>query len=115
MNQSLIPTGKRTNHKLTLRQQHQLNSFVLEHYAKMALHDNEFAEKAAHELGFHVTGSNVAGVRNAFEIPSTRDALRAANPDTLEGRIVHLERLVAALEQRIEVYLNGCRKDVRGG
>lgn len=117
-NSILPPSGKRVNHKLTLRQQHQLNGFVLEHYAKLGLTDGSFAEKAASELGFHVTGSNVAGVRNAFEIPSTREVQRSVDPSTLEGRIAHLERIVAALEQRIQVYLDGCRKDrsnVTGG
>lgn len=100
-----------TKNALSGKARFDLQVFVQKHYTDMGLHDKEFAEKATAELGFTVTGSNVQGAREMFGITSTRDLNRATPKGDIDEafRIVgDLQRRLAALEQRVEVYLTGC-------
>lgn len=100
-----------TKNALSGKAKFDLLTYVQANYAAANLHDKEFAEKATAELGFTVTGGNVAGAREVFGITSTRDLQRATPKGDIEEalRIIgDLQRRLAALEQRVEVYLTGC-------
>lgn len=86
-----------------------LEDYVLKHYVEAATTDMEFARMAEKELQFPVTNNNVAGAREMFDIPSTRFAHGTTDAD----RLTRLERQVAALEQRVQVYIDGCGCDPR--
>jgi hypothetical protein len=64
---------------------------------------------AEEALGFPITNHNVAGARELFDIPSTRFAERGDDTKRLDT----LERRFNALEQRVQVYIDGCCKDPR--
>ena len=103
-------TGSRKGqNRLAGKQLFDLQVYVQANYANDKLHDAEFAEKAGMALGFPVTRANVQGAREAFGIESTLLA-RAATPSA-NAEIADLQRRLAALEQRFEVYLTGCCKD----
>jgi glutamate mutase epsilon subunit len=86
-----------------------LEDYVLKHYVEAATTDVEFARMAEKELGFPITNHNVAGTREMFDIPSTRFAHGTSDAD----RLTRLERQFAALEQRVQVYIDGCGSDPR--
>lgn len=98
-----------TVHKLTLALQHKLNNYVIEHYSAAKLTDPEFAVKAEQELGFKVTSGNIQGVRQAFDIQSTRAAMaeEAAEPktrlDRMEKDIEELKSQLSNLMQQLGV------------
>lgn len=60
----------RRNNMLTMIQQARLVRFVEEHYVGSGMSDDSFAERAAKELSFAVSPSNVYGVRNALGLQS---------------------------------------------
>jgi len=93
--------------RLVLSQQFALCGLVKAEYVVSALTDIDFAKLATERLGFSVVPSNVASAREAFSIISNRDLARQAPAD----EVAALRRRVEALEQRIEVYFKGCRKD----
>lgn len=100
-----------TKNALSGKAKFDLLLYVQTNYAAANLHDKEFAEKATAELGFTITGGNVQGAREVFGITSTRDLQRATPKGDIEEafRIIgDLQRRLAALEQRVEVYLTGC-------
>lgn len=96
----------RQTNRLTGKDHFNMQCFVRDNYAKLGLHDKEFAEVASKELGFTVTWGNVQGAREVFEIPSTRAVNMASNDD-----LASLRKRIEVLEQRIEVYLTGCCKE----
>ena len=94
----------RANNRLAGKANFDMQAYVREHYAAAGLHDKEFAEKASAELGFYITAGNVQGAREVFGIASTRDVQRTTPGD----EVADLRKRLAALEQRVEVYLTGC-------
>ena len=103
--------SQRYKNALSGKAKFDLQAYVQANYATAGLHDKDFAEKASAELGFAITGSNVQGAREVFSIASTRDLQRATPKGGIDEalRIIgDLQRRLAALEQRVEVYLTGC-------
>lgn len=94
----------RVNNRLAGKANFDMQALVRDHYAEKKLHDKEFAAWATEQLGVTVTAGNIAGAREIFGIVSTRDMVRALP----SGDILTIERRLAALEQRVEVYLTGC-------
>ena len=94
--------ASRVNNRLNGRQCWLLTQYTQERYVGSGLSDPGFAAEATTALGFSVTKGNIQGAREALEIPAngTRQAPSAD--------LASLERRVATLEQRIEVYFNGC-------
>ena len=84
---------------------------VKEEYAKMGLHDKEFAAWASERLGLIVTSRNVQGARECFNIMSTRDVVRSTAPSDVSAQLTDLRTRLARLEERVEVYFKGCRKE----
>lgn len=93
--------------RLDRKMHRQLEDYVLANYVKEMTTDVAFAKMAEEALGFPVTNHNVAGAREMFDIPSTRFAARE------EGDIPSILRRLGALEQRVQVYIDGCCKDPR--
>lgn len=94
----------RVTNRLAGKANFDMQAYVQANYAAAGLYDKEFAEKATAELGFYVTAGNVAGTREVFGIVGTRDIQRATPGD----EVADLRKRLAALEQRVEVYLTGC-------
>jgi hypothetical protein len=69
--------------------------------------DAAFAVLATERLGFPVTKHNVQGCRNTLDIPHPHPS--RARSDNAE--IADLQRRILILEQRVQVYLDGCCKD----
>jgi len=88
-----------------------LQLLVKEEYAKMGLYDKEFAAWASEKLGLTVTSGNVQGARECFGIMSTRDVARSTVPTDVTAQLTDLRNRLARLEERIEVYFKGCRKE----
>lgn len=87
------PAGGKVN-KLTMVNQFALINLVQAEYTKRAQYDPDFAVWASEQLGFTVTGGNIQGVREQFNIASTLQTERAeaAEPKT------RLDRLEAELK-----------------
>jgi hypothetical protein len=100
----------RQTNRLSGKDNFDMQVCVREFYSQLGLHDGEFAEKASEALGFPVTKGNVQGAREVFGIPSTR-AVALAAPTDQSGQIAALSARLARLEERIEVYFKGCRKE----
>jgi len=97
--------------RLDRKMARQLEDYVFKHYVEAATTDVAFAKTAGEALGFPCTAHNVAGARELFDIPSTSH--RAHSAADTDGRIASLERRFAALEQRVQVYIDGCGCDPR--
>ena len=89
----------------TPKQRFALQMLVQAEFAASGTNDTRFAELAENKLGFGVSPSQVAGAREVFDIPSF--ATRIMNID--HDRFREIERRLAVVEQRIEVYLKGSR------
>jgi len=101
----------RVTNRLARKANFDMQTLVRDHYAEKGLHDKEFAAWATEQLGVTVSAGNVQGAREVFGITSTRDLQRATPKGDIEEafRIIgDLQRRLAALEQRVEVYLTGC-------
>jgi len=94
----------RSNNRLAGKANFDMQALVRDHYAEKKLHDKEFAAWATEQLGVTVTAGNIQGAREIFGIVSTRDIQRATPGD----EVADLRKRLAALEQRVEVYLTGC-------
>ena len=96
---------------LNAKQTFALTQFVAanwdEHGLKQGLGDVGFAKMAEAKLGFRVTDRNVYGCRETLDLPG----LNARAPRSANAEIADLQRRLLALEQRVEVYFKGCRKD----
>lgn len=96
---------KEKTNRLTMKQQMVFGDLVRAEYTKSHMDDTEFAKFAAEKLEFELSRQQVANMREALEIPNN---LRVSN-----GRaspIAQLERRVKNLEDRLDVYIQGCRK-----
>lgn len=100
----LSPEPERKVKRLTLKEQHALNTFVQAEYVKSNLTDVEFAEKAAGFLSLQgINARHVGSAREIFDIPSNRDAARAiaktekADFSPIEKRLDTLEAQVRKL------------------
>ena len=91
--------------RLSTREQFHLSMLVQAEYSGRKEDDGTFAVWASGPLGFPVTSCHVAGVRRAFGIPSTREAHRAAEPQT---RLDGLEGAVEALLIRVQTLEDLC-------
>ena len=104
----------RVVNKLTDRAKFALTKLVGEAYeaGRTGVDDDaKFAEFATAQLGFLVTAGNVQGSREVLDIPGARTAgARSQNAE-----IAELQRRVERLEQRVQVYLDGCCKDRPAG
>jgi hypothetical protein len=101
------PQGKIIRSILGRKQIFLLTNLVQDEYEKSGMDDEAFALHAAIKLDFRVTDHNVEGARRVLDILSPRS--RA--PRSQIAEIADLQRRVERLEQRVEVYLSGCRKD----
>ncbi len=90
-----------------------LEDYVHANYVASAQTDAAFAKHATEALGFAVTDHSVAGARRVFDIPSNREALRAAvrTHEDLPSRVAYLERELAGLKTAFDVFKHGCRGD----
>lgn len=96
---------------LTAKQTFALTQFVSsnwdEHGVKQGLGDVGLAAMAEARLGFRVTEHNVQGCRDTLDLPG----LNARVSRSQNAEIADLQRRLAQLEQRVEVYFKGSRKD----
>ena len=85
-----------------------LQLLVKEEYAKMGLHDKEFAAWASEKLGLTVTSGNVQGARECFGI-MVRDVVRPAPSDVSHNdrpRPAHAARARSGLLRLPESVVN---------
>ncbi len=93
---------------LSAKQTFALTTLVASEYVRQPNPDDEtFAAFATERLGHTVTRHNVQGCRNILDIPHPHSS--RARSDNAE--IADLQRRLLALEQRVQVYLDGCLKD----
>ena len=93
---------------LSAKQTFALTNLVAAEYVKQPNPSDEaFAALASERLGFTITKANVEGCRNTLDIPSPHSS--RARSDNAE--IADLQRRLLTLEQRVQVYLDGCLKD----
>ena len=71
-----------------------------------SMHDIKFADYAECLLKYGVSASQIAGAREVLDIPSFA---AAAHMNNSSDRFGEIERRLAILEQRVEVYLKGSR------
>lgn len=100
--------------QLSIVQSAKLLMLVEAEYQTKNVDDNTFAKYATEKLGFSVSGSNVAGRRNALDMPATRTQnIIRKNTDAasllsliegLEKRIVELERRLGSVERHPAVF-----------
>ena len=103
-----MSNAPRSLNRLNARQTFALTNLVAAEYVKQPNpSDTAFAELASEQLGFPVTKGNVQGARETLDIPSPHSGV--ARSDNAE--IADLQRRLLALEQRVQVYLDGCLKD----
>jgi adenylate kinase family enzyme len=103
----LSPEPERKVKRLTLKEQHALNTFVQAEYVKSTLTDVEFSEKAAAFLSLPgINARHVGSAREIFDIPSNRDLARlekksavavSADLGPIEKRLDTLEAQVRKL------------------
>lgn len=96
-----------TRDYLSAKEQFEATKYTQEHYTEAAMTDAEFAAKAGLALGFALKGSHILGIRKNFEIPATRTKSVVKGPGM--ELLVELEKRIAAIEQRVEIYLKGCQ------
>lgn len=100
--------GKIARNVLSAKQTFVLTNLVQAEYVKQPNPDDAaFAALASERLGFPVTKNNVVGAREILDIPHPHSA--RARSDNAE--IADLQRRLLVLEQRVQVYLDGCLKD----
>ena len=93
---------------LSAKQTFALTSLVQAEYVKQPNPSDEaFAELATERLGHLVTKHNVQGCREALDIPHPHSSQRRSD----NAEIADLQRRLLVLEQRVQVYLDGCLKD----
>lgn len=92
------PTGRSM---MTMKDKFRLMELVRDEYASRGQSDNDFAAYARVKLAFYCTGNNVAGCRDAFGIPSSREVAAMQNPDMLVKRVEELERVVAHIKHNL--------------
>lgn len=93
---------------LSAKQTFALTQLVQAEYIKQPNPDDEtFASLATERLGFTVTKNNVIGARDILDIPHPHSS--RARSDNAE--IADLQRRLLALEQRVQVYIDGCVRD----
>lgn len=104
------PTG-RVVHQLNMRQKFDVCTLVQNNYAAKGQSDAEFALWATEQLGYFISHQSIATARDAFNIPSTKQTVKAAPTrlDAMERLIETLEHRVGTLEQRLEIYMKGSR------
>lgn len=102
------PLSKRVVHKLKLTDQFRLMELVKARYETAQQNDVDFAAFASEQLGIHVTKGNVKGAREAFGFPQWGIRLRTTSADP---EVADLQRRLSALEQRVQVYPDGCLRD----
>ena len=88
--------------KLAMGNQFKLIQYVQEHFEAANLTDPEFAQQAENYLGFTVTPGNIQGIRQEFNIPSTKAKLAAQTPELMIERVEKLEQQVAKLIEVLE-------------
>jgi hypothetical protein len=97
--------------------QWELTNYVKDNYTKSGLRDGEFARQAEEKLGFPVTKHNVAGARETLEIPSramvTRELNKVRRSSADPQSLTDIYTRLRALEQRVQVYIDGCQCDPR--
>ena len=100
--------SKVTRNVLTDRETFLLAKFVEKEWPEHSeLGDAGFVPFAVSVLGFPISIGNIRGVRKILDIEIQKPALsRSATAE-----IADLQRRVERLEQRVEVYFKGCRKD----
>jgi hypothetical protein len=97
---------------LSAKQTFALTTLVASEYVRQPNPDDEtFAAFATERLGHTVTKHNVQGCRETLDIPHPHSS--RARSDNLE--IADLQRRLLALEQRVQVYIDGCCKDRPAG
>ena len=90
---------------LTAKQRFLLTNLAIEKFPASNLTYSEFAADASTTLGFTITEHNVAGVCKDFDLAPGKG--RGGHSD---AALEALERRIKALEDRLEVYIMGCRK-----
>lgn len=97
----LSPETERKVKRLTLKEQHALNTFVQAEFVKSNLTDVEFAEKAAGFLSLKgINARHVGSAREIFDIPSNRDAARAV-AKTEKADLGPVEKRLDTLEAQV--------------
>ena len=96
--------------KLTQKETWKLLNLVKERYTASGQNNSTFAAMATEELGFPCTTHNVEGACKTLDIPNNFSTKNRPESGSLEA----LARRVKALEDRVEVYLTGCRKGTGG-
>lgn len=108
--------------RLDRKMMRQLEDYVQAEYAKSGLSDGAFAKQAEEHMRIPLTHANIAGARETFGIKSNREVLRELNktaktktPSDLQAWKASVEARLTILENRYNVYIDGCRKHIPEG
>ena len=96
--------------RLTQKESWKLLNLVKERYTASGANNTVFAETATEELGFYCSPDNIGGACETLDIPNNFSTKNRPESGSIEA----LARRVKALEDRVEVYLTGCRKGAGG-
>ena len=95
-------------------QQRHIEDLVQAEYATKGIGDRNFAAYAEEKLQFRITEGNVSRAREVFGIHSTgrlpAEGGLTARVLAVEAQIEAIERDLKALNQRVLVYITGCRQ-----
>ena len=100
----------------------QLEDYVQAEYAKSGLSDAAFAKQAEEHMRIPLTHANIAGARETFGIKSNREVMRELNKTAkvkvsgdMSTWMSAVEARLTILENRYNVYIDGCRKHIPEG
>lgn len=94
--------------KLKMVESHKLTTIILASFTEKKMTYNEFAEWASKELGFTVTGAQVASRVKEFEVPHG-ERPPAPDPSEYTAMLLAHEQKIEALTERVnqmEVWIN---------
>ena len=109
-----IPKGP--VNRLDRKAARQLEDYIAAEYTASGLNDVAFTKMAEEHFQLPLTHSNISQARETMGILSnwTRQGARTKGDlAVLEGAILGLTHRLASLESRVEVYIKGCRGDVK--
>lgn len=107
---------RKTTEKLRMVDAHKLSSLILEHFTEKRLTYAKFAEWATKELGFHVTGAQVATRVKEFEVPHG-DQIPPPDPSEFTAMLLKHETQLQELTERMlkmEAWVNSTFPSVSG-
>lgn len=107
---------RKSPEKLKMVDAHKLSNLILEHFTEKRLTYGKFAEWATKELGFPVTGAQVATRVKEFEVPHG-DQIAPPDPSEFTAMLLKHETQLQELTERMlkmEAWVNSTFPSVSG-